>query len=100
VIGKPSEIIQICEGWATGASLHQETEYFTVVALDAGNLEQAAIVIRKLYPAAEIIICGDNDASGVGQKAARAAALAVAGKYIIPPIDGYDWNDVLNLVVM
>ena len=96
VIGKPSEIIQICEGWATGASLHQETGHFTVVALDAGNLGQVAMVIRSLYPAAEIIICGDNDESGVGQKAARAAALAVTGKYIIPTIVGQDWNDALN----
>jgi putative DNA primase/helicase len=53
-------------------------------------------VIRKLYPASQIIICGDNDESGTGQKAARAAALAVTGKYIIPTIVGQDWNDALN----
>ena len=96
VIGKGSEIIQICEGWATGASLYESTGHFTVVAMDAGNLEPVAIVIRKLYPASQIIICGDNDESGTGQKAARAAALAVTGKYIIPTIVGQDWNDALN----
>ena len=97
VIGKGSEIIQICEGWATGASLYESTGHFTVVAMDAGNLEPVAIVIRKLYPASQIIICGDNDESGTGQKAGRSAALAVAGKYIIPPIAGQDWNDVLTM---
>lgn len=88
--------IQICEGWATGASLNETTGNFTVVALDAGNLEPVALVFRKLYPNSEIIICGDNDESGVGQKAARSAALAVGGKYIIPVSVGQDWNDALN----
>ena len=90
----------ICEGWATGASLHESTGHFTVVALDAGNLESVAIVIRKLYPTAEIIICGDNDESGTGQKAAKSAALAVAGKYIIPATVGQDWNDSINMEVL
>ncbi len=97
VIGKPGEIIQICEGWATGASLYESTGHFTVVALDAGNLEPVAMVIRKLYPDSQIVICGDNDESGVGQKAARAAALSVGGKYIIPAIVGHDFNDMLSM---
>ena len=101
VIGKleTSNIIQICEGYATGASLHEATGHFTVIGLDAGNLEAVAVTIRKLYPTAQIIICGDNDESGVGQKAARAAALAVAGKYLIPSITGQDWNDTLTMEV-
>lgn len=98
VIGKmgADELIQICEGWATGASLYESTGHFTVVALDAGNLEPVAIVFRRLYPDSQIIIMGDNDESGTGQKAARSAALAVGGKYIIPVSVGYDWNDALN----
>lgn len=99
VIGTAKDIIQVCEGWATGASLHQETGHFTVVALDAGNLESVAVIIRKLYPMSQIIICGDNDESGTGQKAARAAALAVGGKYIIPAIVGMDFNDFLTMEV-
>lgn len=97
VIGAAGDVIQVCEGWATGASLHQETGHFTIVALDAGNLEAVAIVIRKLYPSAQIIICGDNDESGTGQKAARAAALAVGAKYILPATMGHDFNDMLNM---
>jgi putative DNA primase/helicase len=96
-IGAVSDVIQICEGYSTGASLHQETGHFTIVALDAGNLEVVAIVVRKLYPESQIVICGDNDLSGVGQKAARAAALTVAGKYIVPAIVGQDWNDALTM---
>jgi putative DNA primase/helicase len=100
VIGKAGQVIQICEGYATAASLHESTGHFTVVALDAGNLEAVAVIIRKLYPASQIIICGDNDESGVGQRAARAAALAVAGRYLIPEAIGQDWNDALTMEAM
>ena len=98
VIGKPSSDspILIAEGWATGASLHEETGYFTVVALDAGNLESVAKVFRQFYTESQIIICGDNDLSGTGQAAAKAAALAVCAKFIIPKIPGYDFNDMLT----
>lgn len=99
VIGKPSAdgLIQIAEGWATGASLHESTGHFTVVALDAGNLELVALVFRRLYPNSRIVICGDNDPVGV--KAAIAAAVAVGGKYLLPATVGHDWNDELNMEV-
>ncbi len=99
VIGKPAagRPILICEGWATGASLHEATGYFVVVALDAGNLEAVALVMRCIYPGEQIIIAGDNDESGTGQKAARVAALAVGGKYILPAQVGTDWNDSLSM---
>jgi len=98
VIGKmgTDKMIQICEGWATGASLNESTGHFTVVALDAGNLEPVACLFRRLYPDADIIICGDNDENGTGQKAAKAAALAIGGKYILPATVGHDFNDMLT----
>jgi putative DNA primase/helicase len=65
--------------------LHEATGHFVLIALDAGNLESVALVFRRLYPLSEIIIAGDNDKSGTGQKAAKAAALAVGGRYILPP---------------
>ncbi len=94
-----SGVIQITEGYSTGASVHEATGHLTIVALDAGNLESVALAVRRLYPAAPIIIFGDNDESGVGQKAARAAAVAVGGKYILPATVGHDWNDALNMGV-
>ncbi len=89
-------VILLCEGFATGASLHEHTGHMTVIAMDAGNLEPVAIEIKRLYPASQIIICGDNDASGVGQLKARSAALAVFGKVLIPETVGFDWNDELT----
>lgn len=88
--------ILICEGFATGASLNEWYKQPVIVAFNAGNLEPVAQRIRARYPNHEIIICGDHDESGVGQKKARAAALACGGKYLLPPIEGYDFNDIIN----
>lgn len=88
--------VLIAEGFATGASLFESTGYLTVIAFSAGNLKQVAVDTRSLYSTDEIIVCGDNDVSGVGQIAAREAALAIGGKYIIPESVDCDFNDVLN----
>lgn len=89
-------VILLCEGFATGASLNEHTGHMTVIAMDAGNLEPVAIEIKRLYPASQIIICGDNDASGVGQLKAKSAAMVVFGKVLIPETVGFDWNDELT----
>jgi hypothetical protein len=46
------------------------------------------------------VIAADNDADGLGQKAALVAARRWAGemrrvRIDLPPIPGSDWNDVL-----
>lgn len=99
VIGNSADIerLLIVEGWATGASLHEELGVFVMVAMDAGNLEPVAQAARRLFPQADIIIAGDNDESGTGQKAARKAALSIGGKVLIPSQTGKDWNDVLAM---
>jgi putative DNA primase/helicase len=95
-VGKKSSRILIAEGFATAASLHEHTGLQVFVAFDAGNLINVAQVVRSNNRDAEIIIAGDNDESGVGQQKARAAALAVGGKYIFPATVGNDWNDAIN----
>ncbi|MCD2449724.1 toprim domain-containing protein [Methylicorpusculum oleiharenae] len=96
VIRGTAERILICEGWATGASLNESTGHQVFIALDAGNLAPVAVEIRKLFPDSEIVICGDNDLSGVGQKAAHDAALACNGLYLLPDTAGHDFNDEIN----
>ncbi|MGZ5052328.1 MAG: toprim domain-containing protein [Methylobacter sp.] len=96
-LGEPTDTILIAEGCGTAFSLFEHQGLQTVIAFDAGNLINVAQIIRAKHPHAEIIIAGDNDESGTGQKAARAAALACGGKYIIPPIVGMDWNDYLTM---
>jgi len=92
--------ILICEGFGTGASLFESTYNPVYVAFSAGNLKAVAGYVRTLYPMNNIIIMGDNDLSGVGQDAAKQAALSIGGKYLIPESIGYDWNDVINMEVI
>jgi putative DNA primase/helicase len=95
-IGNKTPVILLCEGFATGASLFESTGNQVFIAYDASNLINVAKIVRAKNPLAEIIIAGDNDVSGTGQTAARAAALAINGKYILPPTVGHDWNDHIN----
>lgn len=88
------QTILIAEGYATAATLYEATAYLTIVAFDAGNLTAVAETINAIAPDATIIICADNDSNGVGEQKARAAAMAVNCKYIIPPMSG-DFNDHL-----
>jgi len=64
-IGTPANDDQptlvICEGYATGASIHEATGHPVVLAFDAGNLPPVAERIRARYPKARIIIAADND---------------------------------------
>jgi putative DNA primase/helicase len=95
-IGRVGDHLLICEGWATGKTLHAETGLPVAVAFSAGNLFNVAKVIRNKYPSARITVCADNDTkpdgSNPGLKAATAAATAVGGDLAIPPTPG-DFND-------
>lgn len=100
VIGAPTATLRICEGYATGATVHELTGDRVYVAFDCGNLEAVARTARRLHPEARIIIMADDDrhtAGNPGVTKARAAALAVAGLVAIPPWpkehQGGDWND-------
>lgn len=55
------QTLLICEGYATGASLHEATGYSVAVAFDAGNMLSVAEALRKKHPNMQQIICADND---------------------------------------
>lgn len=59
-----SDYILICEGYATGASIHMATGKPVVVAFQSTNLENVAVEIANKYKTLDkkIIICGDDDA--------------------------------------
>ena len=93
--------ILICEGYATGASLYEASDFPVVVAFDVGNLSPVAEALRQQYPAAMILLCGDNDkrdndTPNTGRDAATAAARAIDGILVMPELHGMkcDWNDV------
>jgi phage/plasmid primase-like uncharacterized protein len=69
----------ICEGYATGASIHEATGWATVCAMNCGNMAEVARQLRMLYPARTIVIAADNDQfteGNPGLEKARAAATA------------------------
>ena len=95
LIGEPNGRILICEGYATGATLHEETGYPVAVAFNAGNLLPVCHALSDRYVSHELIICADNDTNTLGNPGitkATEAAKAVGAKVIIPPVSG-DFND-------
>ncbi|ONG37951.1 hypothetical protein BKE30_13450 [Alkanindiges hydrocarboniclasticus] len=56
-----AEVILLCEGYATGATLHHCTGQTTLVCFDIENLCVIARELRALYPHKTIYICSDND---------------------------------------
>lgn len=55
------ETVGVCEGYATGASVHEAMGWETAVVFDSGNLKAAIKGIRARYPEAELVICSDDD---------------------------------------
>ena len=102
--GAVPAVLLVAEGYATAASLHEATGYPVAVAFDAGNLTHIAKALRKLYPAALLVVCGDDDVqtfartgNNPGRDKAMAAARAVRGLAVFPeplPNGGSDFNDL------
>lgn len=106
IVGDPRDfsVLMICEGYATGASIHEATGRTVAVAFDAGNLAHVARLVRGLFPAAALVICGDDDRKTAdrtgrnpGIEKATAAARMVRGAAVFPeglPAGGSDFNDL------
>lgn len=104
-------VVLVCEGFATGASLHEATSLPVAVAFDAGNLIHVAKALAQAYKGARILVCADDDwlqkcrvcneltrvdvpdcthcgkpheCLNPGIAAASAAALAVNGHWVAP----------------
>lgn len=94
----------IAEGYATAATLHKATGYAVVVAFNESNIKHVATTMRKLHPAAKLLICADDDSEtetksgkNPGIAAAVVAAKSVNGLWCKPdglPADKTDFNDL------
>ncbi len=100
-IGTLSDVVYICEGYATGATIHQLKGYFVACAMTAGNLTAVARAFRDKYPKKRFIIVADNDRftpGNPGLQKAKEAAKAVRGSYVCPSFNdeqqGTDFNDL------
>ena len=109
IIGKPREgvPVAICEGYATGETIHQATGWCVVIAWDAYNLPHVAKELREAMPTASFVIAADNDqfthkpVENPGVTYARQAAAAIGARVVCPEfasIDGEptDFNDLAS----
>ena len=72
------ESLYICEGIATGLTIHYLQKVPVIVAFNAKNLIPVAERMRWLYPDAAIVIAGDNDHATPGNPGKEAAEIAAA----------------------
>jgi ABC-type dipeptide/oligopeptide/nickel transport system ATPase subunit len=61
VIGALEDAAYICEGYATGVSIHMATGANVVVTFNADNLPRVARVIKLNDPGIHLTVCGDDD---------------------------------------
>ncbi len=102
------DTVFVCEGWATGVSIHMATGCAVVLAFNADSLADAVKFAKDKCPSSKIIIAGDNDAQSkkadgtlfnVGLEKAHKAAEQYGVKYVIPQFknpqkDHTDFNDL------
>lgn len=103
-----SQPLCLCEGLATGLTVHEVTGFDVMMCVSAGNMDDVAVKARRMWPDRPFIFAADNDAynkktgdirsedKNTGIVAARKAAKAVGGTVVIPPVvNGHstDWND-------
>ena len=93
-LGEPSKVIYIAEGFATAATIYEQTGCHTIVAYSASNLVPVTRIIREKFGTMQqIVIVADNDVSGVGLKYADQASAKYGAKVVMPPDVGMDAND-------
>lgn len=101
----PDQALYVCEGWATGATLHAETGAAVACAMNAGNLLPVAQRLQRQHRDAVLIIAGDDDRiteGNPGRTAAIKAAATLGCGLVMPPWSGAeplelsDFNDLAN----
>lgn len=98
----PLGVIYVCEGFATGASIHESTGNPVACAMNAGNLLPVASYVRTTYSRATIVIAGDDDKNtpnNPGRTKANETAAAINGlvtfpEFCSPDCSCTDFNDV------
>ena len=101
-MGKSNGTTVICEGFATGASIHEATGMAVLVAHSAGNLKAVAEALRAKHPDERILIAADDDWQTKGNpgitkagEAAQAAGATVVVPQFPERFEGLtDFNDL------
>lgn len=96
------DVIFICEGFATGASIYEATKKPVVVAFNTANLESVGKAIRTILPKKPIVFCADDDRfkkRNYGKEKAIKASQAIQAQVIFPRFEDLrdeptDFNDM------
>ncbi len=100
---KNGEPIIIAEGYATGATIHENAgNKAVVISFGKNGLLDTAESLRKQYPDSKIYIGADNDhtqQTNVGLIDAKAVEKTIPNSYVLIPQfnqgdTGKDWNDI------
>ena len=96
--------LMLCEGFATGATLHEATGFPVLVAFNAGNLVEVARAILGRFVGPRWIVAADDDRGteaksgrNPGREAAQQAAKLLGALVLVPeglPEGGTDFNDL------
>ena len=82
-----ADLIVICEGYATAASIHEATGLPVVVCFSSGNIKNVFPVVRRHFEHAYIVIAADDDwqKNKAGETAAKAAIDGdISADYVLP----------------
>lgn len=86
--------IYVAEGFATAATITEETGQPCAIAYSASNLPDAVKALRNQRGnLAEIVVVADHDKGGIGFKYADQAAAKYGARVVRIPIEGMDAND-------
>lgn len=100
---EPGQPLYVCEGWATGATIHEHNGAAVACAMNAGNLLEVGRQLQRHYPDSSLIIAGDDDRQtegNPGRTAATQAAAVLGCGLVLPPWSGTeplslsDFNDL------
>lgn len=90
-MGRPTDAVLICEGYATAATVFQATGAACAAAFNCGNLLAVAKALRGKFPSLRIVVCADDDSATPGNPGvtkATEAARAVRGFVAVPRFKG------------
>lgn len=105
VIGSPYPLADsiICEGYATGVSLHEATNRSVIVTFSASNLVKVAKALAQKFQPGSFTIAADDDqftaVGNAGRKAGEEASLILQTSVVFPKFKDHsakptDFNDL------
>lgn len=87
MIGEMGETVAFCEGYATGATIHELTGWCVIVCFTCGNLQPVVESFAKEFTGIRMVVVGDNDQwtkDNPGATTARAVANLVHARSVVP----------------